>query len=256
MIRILLSAFILVVLSCPHSANAANAGTIGHTNEWCTLGDFQYYIKGGVLNETLIDLGKGYYPTGIFITIPLQIRNIGREPRTIPDFRLVDENGAEYQKYEKSYLISSTIGGLTDLNPSMVKDGILVFDIPGRFRTYRLKVWSRLLLGDSGLISLDRVIEDENNEVSKRSPGKGESIISIPPLKEKIFLLKTFHGLESGVSTRKTVIQKYGEPFLQTWEELRYETGQHSDFKEYVRLKFMFDGSGLLKEIRATQEYE
>lgn len=65
-------------------------------------------------------------------------KNRDRQPQRIPPFMLVDEQGREY---ETADIIPSTflLSVLDTLNPSVQKQGFIVFDVPSD-RTYKLKV--------------------------------------------------------------------------------------------------------------------
>ena len=51
----------------------------------------------------------------------------------------MDENGAEYESSAEAMIIENAIGVLESLNPSVWKQGLVVFDVPQNHQ-YRLKV--------------------------------------------------------------------------------------------------------------------
>jgi hypothetical protein len=104
------------------------------------------------------------YPSESFLIIELEVRKVGQKPRVIPSFCLVDNQGAEYAKYERSWYLDGTIGSLESLNPNMKKHGFLVFDVPRSegFKGYKLKVSSDLVFGDYALIKLTLPPNQEN----------------------------------------------------------------------------------------------
>jgi len=78
-------------------------------------------------------------PDAMFLFVELTVRNEDKKARTIPPFKLVDENGAEYETSSKAWAIDGSIGVLEDLNPGVKKQGFIVFDtLTGH--EYRLKV--------------------------------------------------------------------------------------------------------------------
>lgn len=85
-------------------------------------------------------------PNAAYLFVELTVRNNDRRARTIPIFHLVDEGGAEYESSPHSWILENSIGALDSLNPSVRKQGVVVFDVP-RGRQYRLKLsggyWSR-----------------------------------------------------------------------------------------------------------------
>jgi hypothetical protein len=85
-------------------------------------------------------------PNAKWLFVELSARNNDKKPRMIPPFKLMDEQEREYDSSSEGALIESAIGPLESLNPDVVKQGRVVFDVPQN-RTYRLKVsggfWSR-----------------------------------------------------------------------------------------------------------------
>lgn len=78
-------------------------------------------------------------PDAMFLLVGLIVTNNDKKARSIAPFKLIDENGAEYETSDKAWAISSVIGPLTSLNPGVKKKGVIVFDIPMEHK-YKLKV--------------------------------------------------------------------------------------------------------------------
>ncbi len=78
-------------------------------------------------------------PDAMYLFIDLEVRNDDTKPRTIPPFMLVDERGAEYESSSDGWAVSGSIGALDSLNPSVIKQGLVVFDVP-QGPKYRLKL--------------------------------------------------------------------------------------------------------------------
>jgi len=85
-------------------------------------------------------------PNAKWLLVELSARNNDRKARAIPPFALVDEQGREYESASQGALLPSGFGILESLNPSVTKQGLVVFDVP-QDRTYKLKVsggyWSK-----------------------------------------------------------------------------------------------------------------
>ena len=78
-------------------------------------------------------------PNASFLFIKLSVRNDNKKPRIVPPFKLIDENGAEYETSSKAWAVEGGIGVLESLNPGVQKRGVIVFDIPETHR-YKLRV--------------------------------------------------------------------------------------------------------------------
>ena len=85
---------------------------------------------------------KGYPntpPDAQYLFVDLQMQNDDKEQRTIPDFKLKDENNAEYGTSDKAWALEGSVGLLQDLNPGVSKRGFVIFDVPQNHK-YKLKV--------------------------------------------------------------------------------------------------------------------
>ncbi len=70
------------------------------------------------------------YPDAKFLVIDIGIENVDTRPRTVPPFKLIDNEGREYQESSKGIFMDSAIGLLKNLNPNVTTHGYLVFDVP------------------------------------------------------------------------------------------------------------------------------
>lgn len=106
---------------------------------WSTkLSDNQY------MNET---------PNAAFLFVELTVRNNDKKARTIPPFKLIDENGAEYDSSSKAWRVKDSIGLVEELNPSVEKRGVIVFDVPQQHR-YKLNASGGFWSGEKAFIEL------------------------------------------------------------------------------------------------------
>lgn len=78
-------------------------------------------------------------PDAKFLFVELTVRNDDKKARSIAPFKLIDENNAEYEASSKAWAVEGSIGVLTSLNPSVEKQGFIVFDVPTG-HTYKLKL--------------------------------------------------------------------------------------------------------------------
>lgn len=94
-------------------------------------------------------------PDAEYLFIDLTVRNDDKKARIIAPFKLVDENGAEYETSSNAWSVDGSIGIIHSLNPGVEKRGYIVFDVP-RGKHYKLKIsggyWSKdIALVDLGL---------------------------------------------------------------------------------------------------------
>lgn len=80
------------------------------------------------------DLQFNQRPNAMYLLVLMAVRNDDKKARMIPPFKLVDENGAEYEATG-----IGSMGILESLNPSVSKQGSVVFDVP-KVHKYRLKL--------------------------------------------------------------------------------------------------------------------
>jgi len=78
-------------------------------------------------------------PNAAYLFVELTVRNDDKKARMVPPLKLVDENGAEYDASSNAWAVEGAIGILESLNPSVSKQGFIVFDVP-KNRKYKLKL--------------------------------------------------------------------------------------------------------------------
>ncbi len=78
-------------------------------------------------------------PNAMYLFVDLTVRNDDKKARIVPPFELVDENGAEYVASSNGWTVEGSIGIIETLNPSVSKQGFVVFDVPKSHR-YRMKL--------------------------------------------------------------------------------------------------------------------
>lgn len=78
-------------------------------------------------------------PNARFLFVELTVRNNDSKPRMVPPFTLIDTDGAVYEASPHGWAVEGSIGVIETLNPSVSKQGIVVFDVPEK-RDYRLKL--------------------------------------------------------------------------------------------------------------------
>ncbi|MEJ5365416.1 MAG: DUF4352 domain-containing protein [Desulfosoma sp.] len=92
-------------------------------------------------------------PNAAYLFVELTIRNDDKKARMVPPLKLIDQNGAEYEASSRSWAVDGAIGMLESLNPSVSKQGFVVFDVP-KDRTYRLKLSGGYLSAEDAYVQL------------------------------------------------------------------------------------------------------
>lgn len=72
-----------------------------------------------------------------------------------------------------------------------------------------------------------------------------------PTSKREWFVLKSFLWIKLNKTTKREIIQKYGNPASQDEDAISYKANQHPDFKEWKTINFIVNTSGVVEEIRA-----
>lgn len=101
------------------------------------------------------------HPDASFLFVELSVLNGYNKARLIAPFKLIDENGAEYEASSKAWSVEGSIGILTSLNPGVVKTGSVVFDVPKRHE-YKLKVSNGYWSGENAFILLSPKASESN----------------------------------------------------------------------------------------------
>jgi F0F1-type ATP synthase epsilon subunit len=78
-------------------------------------------------------------PNAMYLFVELTVRNDDKKSRMVPPFTLLDENEQEYEASSNAWAVEGSIGVIESLNPSVSKQGFVVFDVP-HDHTYRLKL--------------------------------------------------------------------------------------------------------------------
>lgn len=93
-------------------------------------------------------------PDAMFLFVELTVRNDDRKARSIPPFKLIDENGAEYETSSRaSWRLNDSFDAFDSLNPSVQKRGFIVFDTPANL-DYKLKVSGGYWTSEYALVKL------------------------------------------------------------------------------------------------------
>lgn len=92
-------------------------------------------------------------PDAAYLFVDLTVRNNDTKARTIAPFKLIDENGAEYETSSKAWSVDGSIGILNSLNPGVEKRGYIVFDCP-RDKRYKLLISGGYWSADKALVDL------------------------------------------------------------------------------------------------------
>lgn len=121
------------------------------------VGYMAYVVTGAEWSQSLsANEYLDQRPNAAYLKVRLAARNDDTTARMVPPFKLVDERGAEYESTSKAWVRSDSFD-LETLNPSVTKQGIVIFDVPPD-RQYRLKVSGGYWSGEYAYIRL-RIVD-------------------------------------------------------------------------------------------------
>jgi hypothetical protein len=155
---------IILVLGCKSSsrsesndpaAQSEQKSNTGHpTGENLKVGYMEYKVFDSWFTNQLSDRSyQNVPPDAQYLVVDLQMQNDDKEQRTVPGFKLVDENSAEYGTTDKAWGTEGSVGVFQDLNPGVAKRGLVIFDVPTNHK-YKLKVSGGYWATDEALIDL------------------------------------------------------------------------------------------------------
>ncbi len=121
------------------------------------VGSFEYQVRGARWSNTLSKLGSSYGnkpPDAMFLSVNLHVKNIDRQERTIPPFKLIDQEGREYGTSNKAWMAENALGIIDSINPGVSKSGVIVFDVPQN-NSYKLRVSGGYWSGTRALVTVE-----------------------------------------------------------------------------------------------------
>jgi hypothetical protein len=134
---------------------------------WITIGGLSYMVSKIEWSERLTgERAMDREPDAAFLIIQVTVRNDDREPRTIPFFGLVGEEGAEFEVWDKGWFIENRIGRFERINPGVAKSGTVIFDVP-KLPRYHLKIPKGLWSKEYALIRLE---DEADGKLIERFP--------------------------------------------------------------------------------------
>jgi hypothetical protein len=159
---------VFIAVGCKSSANSGGSdpgsgqsqNQNGHaTGENVKVGYMEYKVFDSWFTNQLSD--KGYPntpPDAQYLFVDLQMQNDDKEQRTVPEFKLIDENNAEYGTTDKAWGVEGSVGILQDLNPGVSKRAFVIFDVPQNHK-YKLKVSGGYWSSDVALVDLTPTVK-------------------------------------------------------------------------------------------------
>ena len=131
-----------------------SAPVVGKMGETLSVGYTSYAVWKAWYSDRLSrNEFMNQRPDATYLFIDLSVRNSDTKARSIPPFKLIDENGAEHETTSKAWSVEGAIGVLESLNPTVTKRGIIVFDVP-KDHHYKLKVSGGYWSGKDALIDV------------------------------------------------------------------------------------------------------
>jgi len=140
-------------------ATASSEPSVAKTGESFQVGYFSYVVNDSWYTNRL---SKNPYlnqaPDATYLFVDLTVRNDDKSSSTVPPFKLIDENGAEYDTSQKAWAGEGSIGLLTSLNPGVAKRAYVIFDVPTNHK-YKLNVSGGFLSAAKALVELNPSIK-------------------------------------------------------------------------------------------------
>ena len=146
-----------IKISTPNSESArqkVNGLDVYKTGENVSVGAFGYQVYGSWYSNKLSgNQFLNQQPDAKYLFVDLGVVNGEKESYTIPPFKLIDQNNAEYETSSKAWAAEGSIGLLDKLNPGVSKRAYVIFDVP-EGKSYKLKVSGGYWSGKEALIEL------------------------------------------------------------------------------------------------------
>ena len=120
-------------------------------DEQISVGYMGYQVFGVKWQNSIGDALK-QYPDAKFLVIDIGIVNVDKQPRTFPSFKLLDDQGREYEESSERIFLEGAIGLLKTLNPNVATRGYLVFDVPKG--DYKLELSGGYWSSDKAIVRL------------------------------------------------------------------------------------------------------
>jgi hypothetical protein len=127
-------------------SNAANSQDIPTAETPAKIGDtfaigyWAYTVHGATWQTAVPSAGySAEFPDAAFLIVDLSACNEDRTASTLPRFKLVDNQGREYDESSKGVYLQGAFETLKTMNPGVYSRGNVLFDVPHR-SDYRLKV--------------------------------------------------------------------------------------------------------------------
>jgi hypothetical protein len=92
-------------------------------------------------------------PDAAFLIMRVWVRNDDARKMSIPQFRLIDENGRAYDRRTDSRNLRGSLPAYVVLKPSRARDGLILFDVPLDHR-YELKLLRDVWTSEHTLVAI------------------------------------------------------------------------------------------------------
>ncbi len=114
----------------------------------------QYLVKGIQWKNRIGNEYFGANADGRYLLVGVQVKNADREERMIPPFKLLDENGSEYEESSDKMYLGAEAPLLKSLNPGVQKKLTLLFDVPAEHH-YTLQASGGYWSSDKATVKLN-----------------------------------------------------------------------------------------------------
>ena len=126
--------------SSPFGSDSGGTTPSRRTGEAVSVGFMRYQVHGSRYSDRFSDnQERNQPPDDSYLIIDLTVTNTANRNQMMPWFKLVDQNGTEYEMASRARAAERNLDRIRFLDPRVPTRGELIFDVPPD-RTYRLKV--------------------------------------------------------------------------------------------------------------------
>lgn len=119
------------------------------------VGYWSYCVWGYEWTYKLSDnLFLNQDPDYTYLKINITARNNAKDSSILPQLKLIDNKGNEYDQTSKAFAVENGFNILESINPTLTKQGYIFFDVPSK-KQYKLKLSGGNLSSEYAYVTID-----------------------------------------------------------------------------------------------------